>query len=186
MAWQDLDVVRFSMLRFALYRVCLVLCVAGLIMSGCRSGSVPVATPGTSTDAIVTTTVATLKTPAVTSNLGAVVAKLYYAAGGQPSRQQIFYAAPLAPLKGTDGTAVALVASLDAATAQRDQSDGDGNIAISRIPPGHYGLAMSTPRGYIMLTEAPSNKEILFDVVAGQVTDLGKRSILVDKNLVEP
>ena len=186
MAWQEFLVVKFSMIRFALNRLYLLLFVVGLMTSGCRQGSVPVATPGNATPAIVTATVAALKTPAVTANLGALVAKLTYAADGQPSRQQIFYAAPLAPVQGPTGTAVAFVAALDAAAAQRDESDGDGNIAISRIPPGRYGLAMATPKGYILLTEAPSNKEILFDVVAGQVTDLGKRSILVDKNLVEP
>jgi hypothetical protein len=159
-------------------RLLIIFVTASVVMSGCGAKGTP--TPST------TATSQVLPTPEVTSNLGAVVAKLFYASDGTPSRSQIFFVVPLNSVNGADGQPVGLLAGLDPTTAQRGQSDNNGAVVISRVPPGRYGLAMSTPRGYILLQESPSNKEILFDVVAGQVNDLGKRNIQIDKNLVEP
>lgn len=161
------------------------LIVLSLLVAGCGSATAVNPTQDTF-HASSTATAAIAGTPQVSDETGAVTATLRYAAEGVPSRQQIFYAAPLEPVVGGDGTHVALVAALDATTAQRGESNTDGRVVISGIPPGQYGLAMATPRGYILLTESPGGTDIVFDVVAGQVTDLGTKDILVEKDLVEP
>lgn len=123
-------------------------------------------------------------TPVVSPNLGAVRATLFYASSGKPIRRQIFYVATLIPALGAP--LGSYVPALDVVTAPRGESDEDGNITISLVPPGQYALALMTPLGPILAEDSDKNSRIIFEVVAGQVTDLGNRTILVESSLLEP
>lgn len=163
--------------------------LASLLLAGCGSGGLTApfksAYPGPADTGMsrVSAAVRTL-TPVVSPNLGAVRAILFYADSGKPIRRQIFYVAKLLPVEGA--TAGTYVPSLDTVTAPRDESDESGNITIPLIPPGRYALAVMMPLGPILVEESGSNSRIIFEVVAGQVTDLGSQTISVESSLLEP
>ncbi len=127
-----------------------------------------------------------VRTPSVSSQFGAIVARIYYAESGLPVRGQIFYAAPLLPVQFSDGQETGSLPSLHAPTAPRGESAYDGTVVISDVPPGRYTLGLLTPMGYYFLWGDLVVEETNFEVAAGQVTDIGVRTLRVQRELLEP
>lgn len=123
-------------------------------------------------------------TPTVTATDGAIRATLFYTDTNRPVRDQLFFAAKMLPLSG--GSATGEVPSLDTNTSPRDESDQNGRIVISLVPPGHYALAIMTPLGPILIKDTQKNTEITFDVSAANLTDLGDLKTDLDPNFLEP
>ncbi len=127
-----------------------------------------------------------VRTPSVSPQFGAIVARIYYAESGLPVRGQIFYAAPLLPVQFSDRQETGSLPSLHAPTAPRGESAYDGTVVISDVPPGRYTLGLLTPMGYYFLWGDLVVEETNFEVAAGQVTDIGVRTIRVQRELLEP
>ena len=157
----------------------LALIAAGV--TGCGSAATPTtATADTSR----------LQTPTFSSDTGALMVRILMSQNSQPVKQQTFYAAPLIPIHITpsaNGLDTAYVASLDVTTAARGNSDDTGTVIISNLAPGKYGLALYiAPRGPVLLQQASDGADIVFDIVAGRVTDLGDMLVLLEASLLEP
>lgn len=154
----------------------LVLFSASLLV-GCQSLPPPTASP---TTASPSPTVLTAKKTLVTSNeLGAVQATLVDATSGKPLADQVFYLAKMLPVGGV--TTTAYVAVLDRTTSPGDISDAQGNLVFSSVPPGKYAVALEGPLRQSLPKDAKSEAELVVDVVAGQVVDLGKHAVFLDK-----
>lgn len=127
------------------------------------------------------------KTPFVSSDSGAIVVQVLYEENGAPVRGQVFYAATLLPATAPGGEVIGYLPRLQADTAPRGESDEQGVVVISRILAGRYTLALATPMGYVFLWgDDAVVEETNFEVSAGVVTDLGKRTIKIPRNLFEP
>ena len=128
--------------------------------------------------------------PTFSADTGALTVRVLMSQNSQPVQQQTFYAAPLIPIYITPsagGPDTAYVASLDVTTATRGNSDDVGSVVLSNLAPGKYGLAMYiAPRGPILLQQASDQADVVFDIVAGQVTDLGDLKVLLEASVVEP
>jgi len=122
--------------------------------------------------------------PTVSAEMGGFRIRLIYSDNGRPVRGQNIYLAEMLPLEG--GLEGAFVPALDTSTAPRAESTNQGNVVISMVPPGKYALSLLTPQGAILVTDAATNKEITFEVTAGQVTDLGDRKVILNSSFLEP
>jgi hypothetical protein len=124
------------------------------------------------------------ETPNVSSETGAFHIVLKYTQSGDPVRAQNIYLAEMLPVQGQLGGAY--VPALDLNKAPRAESTLTGDVVISLIPPGKYALALLTPVGSILVVDSESNKEITFDIIAGEVTDLGTHKVVLDQEFLEP
>ncbi len=124
------------------------------------------------------------ETPEVSSDVGALHIVLKYTQSGDPVRAQSFYLAEMLPVQGQlEG---AYVPALDMNKAPRAESTQTGEVVISLIPPGKYALTLFTPAGSILVVDSESNKEITFDIIAGEVTDLGIHKVVLNQEFLEP
>lgn len=65
------------------------------------------------------------------------------------------------------------VAALDATTDPRAATDAAGKFTFVNVPPESYALALLTPTGAALITDARTDKEVIFSVEAGETVDLG-------------
>ena len=65
------------------------------------------------------------------------------------------------------------VAALDATTDPRVTTDAAGEFAFVNVPPESYALALLVPTGPALITDAETEKEVIFSVEAGETVDLG-------------
>jgi hypothetical protein len=98
-------------------------------------------------------------------DLGIVVGAL--SLEGQPAPGHTMYLA--AVISSGEGMEMA---ALDPANDPRAESDGAGYFVFLDVPPGRYGLGISSPVGPLLIRGADGD-EIIAEVLAGQVTDLG-------------
>jgi hypothetical protein len=124
--------------------------------------------------------------PVVTSEFGAVILRLLYSDNNNPVRRQTFYLAEAREVRASDGTLLDYLGILDAVHAPRTESDDEGNVVFSRVPPGYYRLAMATPIGHQFLEGDRVSEEILAEVTAGKITELGERTIFFPSKWLEP
>ncbi len=130
------------------------------------------------------TPIVVAETPMVSSDMGAFRIQLKYTQSGDPVRAQSFYLAEMLPVQGQlEG---AYVPALDMNKAPRAESTQTGEVVISLIPPGKYALTLFTPAGSILVVDSESNKEITFDIIAGEVTDLGIHKVVLNQEFLEP
>jgi hypothetical protein len=122
--------------------------------------------------------------PTVSADMGGFHIRLVYYDNSRPVRAQSIYLAGMLPVQG--GQKGVFVPSLDFNTAPRTRTTNQGNVVTSMIPPGKYALALFAPQGAILVKEATTNKEIIFDITPGQITDLGDQKVLLDPKLLEP
>jgi hypothetical protein len=169
---------RFNLAHF------LVLMFIWLLLAGCQVGGDVLQNQTTPIvhDATITPEESVL--PNVSADMGGFHIRLVYSSSNKPVRGQNIYLAEMLPLDS--GPEEAFVPSLDLNTAPRAESTNQGNVVISMIPPGKYALALLTPQGAILVTDAITNKEIIVEIVAGQVTDLGEHKVILDPNFLEP
>lgn len=67
-----------------------------------------------------------------------------------------------------------LVASMDNFTAPRSVTDINGRFAFSGLAPGNYVLILDKFNESYLLKHPETDGDLIFEVVAGQVTDLGQ------------
>lgn len=65
------------------------------------------------------------------------------------------------------------VAALDATTDPRVATDATGKFTFVNVPPESYALALLAPTGAALITDAKTEKEVIFSVEAGETVDLG-------------
>ena len=87
---------------------------------------------------------------------------------GEPAAGHMLY---LAAIIVPEGDAMG-VAALDPVNDPRVESDATGYFVFLDVAPGRYALGINSPAGPILIRGGDS-KEIIAQVVAGQVTDLG-------------
>jgi len=86
---------------------------------------------------------------------------------GQPSEGQMMYLAKV--IHSAEGFEVA---ALDAVLDPRIETDASGFFAFLDIVPGRYALGIMGPSGPLLVNR--EGKEIIVDVEAEQVSDLGE------------
>jgi hypothetical protein len=70
------------------------------------------------------------------------------------------------------------VVRIDAASDPRAIVNADGTFMFTSIAPSRYALATVTPRGEnVLIIDLDTGKEIIIEVKAGEITDLGEVSI---------
>lgn len=98
-------------------------------------------------------------------NLGIVQGELELE--GEPAAEHTMY---LAPLVAT-GEEIE-IAALDAVTDPRAESDASGYFVFLDVEPGRYALGINSPIGPVLI-RGDDGEEILAQVEAGQIVDLG-------------
>ena len=121
----------------------------------------------------------------VSKDLGGFTAEFIYTkTDNRPLKKQTILLAELLPLTG--GTLEgAFVPVLEPSSAPKNDTDENGRVAISMVKPGRYAISLYTPLGPILLQNEVDEKEILIDIKAGEVTDLGKLVVIVEPSLLE-
>jgi len=123
--------------------------------------------------------------PEFSKTKGGVNVDLYYSnEDNWPIKFQTIYLAELLPLEGnTEG---GFVPALDLLTAPRTKSTENGFVVMSLVQPGKYALAMMGPAGPILLINADDHKEIILEVKAEEITDIGNITVELDPDFIEP
>lgn len=67
-----------------------------------------------------------------------------------------------------------LAASLPTFGALKTLTDSHGRFVFDRVPPGNYVLIVDNLSETYMLNDPVTNGDFIFEIVAGQVTDLGE------------
>lgn len=156
-----------------------------LIASSCQTGSPEsVTSSATHTDPPPEVTLQATEIPSFSEDTGAFRVRLVYQENGAPIQQRNFYLAEMLPVQGQfEG---AYVPALDTITAPKDESNSEGEINISNVPPMKYALTFLTPLGPILVEDADTEKEITLEIFANQITDLGTITVLLDPDDFEP
>jgi hypothetical protein len=121
--------------------------------------------------------------PKFSADTGALTVILRYPDGARPVRGQLFFAAHTIPVPDMEG---AFIPALDQNADSSGQSDGVGVLVISEITPGKYALTLITPLGPILVETTGDNEPIIFEIMAGELTDLGELVIFLDAEALEP
>ena len=110
-------------------------------------------------------------TPVPTSlpSMGTVTGLLVEETTQEPLGDYVLYLAKMLKPSG-EGLSVA---ALDATTDPRVTTEAEGKFVFVNVPPGSYALALLTPTGPALITDAKTEKEVLFSVEAGEAVDLG-------------
>jgi len=87
---------------------------------------------------------------------------------GRPATERMMY---LAAIIRTEGETMG-VAALDPVNDPRVESDASGYFVFLAVPPGRYALGINSPIGAVLIRQADGH-EIIAEVQAGEVTDLG-------------
>jgi hypothetical protein len=91
---------------------------------------------------------------------------------GQPAADQVLYLAKIIHPE-TEGMGIA---ALDPVNDPRAESDTSGYYVFLNVPPGRYALGILSPIGAVLIQQ-PTGLEIIIEVQAGQVTDVGEVQI---------
>ena len=142
-----------------------------LLLMSCSSGNIPFLVRATPTP------------PPFSSESGAIQAKFHYWNGDRPVRHQLFYLAELLPVEGE--LKGGFVPALDTTSAPKAESTDLGEVTFTMVPPGRYALAFMTPLGPILVNDEKTNKEILIDVEAEKLIDLGYVGLILEPDQFE-
>jgi hypothetical protein len=121
--------------------------------------------------------------PVFDAGTGAFTIKMLYPDGESPVRGQTFFGTEMIPVPEIPD---AYVPALDTTTAPGGQSDSQGVLVMSSLPPGKYALALMTPLGPILVEDQATEETIVFDIVANQLTDFGVVIVLLNMEKLEP
>jgi hypothetical protein len=92
--------------------------------------------------------------------------------GGEPAPGRIMY---LAAIIRPEGDSIG-VAALDPVNDPRVESDATGYFVFLDVEPQRYALGIMSPGGPVLIQQ--NGAEIIAEVQAGQVTDLGTVQIV--------
>lgn len=90
---------------------------------------------------------------------------------GVLAQDQTLYLAPMVATGESMG-----VAALSTDTDPRAATDETGTFTFLDVPPGQYALAIISPLGPVVIN-GPDDKEIVVEVQAGELTELGEIAI---------
>jgi len=148
-----------------------------LIAVGCSSKTPTPSVPEPSPVPTLSPTVAVptptllLRDPTPKPDLGAVRGILLL--NGKPAGGHVLYLATIIRLE-SEGMGIA---ALDPARDPRAESDASGYFVFLDVAPGRYALGIMSPVGPVLIN-GTDGKEILAEVQAGQVLDLGDVKIV--------
>lgn len=126
----------------------------------------------------------TPKKAVVTNETGAVKLQLIDVKSGRPITRRLILLAELLPVHGQyEG---AYVPAMDPVSSPKDEADDQGNVIISGAKPQRYAVTLLTPVGPILLQDMDIGKDLLVDVKAGQVIDLGTKKVSVPDEIMNP
>jgi hypothetical protein len=107
---------------------------------------------------------------ATQADKGVITGQLINRATGKPIAKALLHAAYLLPLNPGPGYLI----NVDPKSAPQTTTDEQGYFAIENIPPNRYALLIWTPdRAHFVSEEANANKELVVEVAAGKVNDIG-------------
>ncbi len=117
--------------------------------------------------------------PKFTADTGAIKVTLISSYTGKALGSADIYCAQMLEMKGT--LTGVYIPSLDRLENPKGITDGNGALAISNAKPGKYVLVYMFPAGLPELIKASdTKKDVVFDVTAGQITDLGVLTVDVN------
>jgi hypothetical protein len=73
-----------------------------------------------------------------------------------------------------DSEGTPIMASVDKQVAPKTAAGPSGQFLFTNVPPGQYALVLDLISSSVVLRNPLSGEDLLIDVVAGQVTDLGR------------
>lgn len=155
-------------MKIGKYLIKFVLPIFGVLLVGCSA-----------------TSEATQPKATLTANEGAVRVVLFYSEeAGRPLRNQSIFLAEMIPFQGGELEG-AFVPALDLVTAPKGLTNDNGEVIISLIPPGKYALTVLTPTGPLLLMKQEDEKEIVVDIRANELIDLGEIIVLMEPSVTE-
>jgi len=107
--------------------------------------------------------------PTSLPTMGTVTGLLIEETTREPLDDHVLY---LAKILTTSSEGLSVTA-LDATTDPRAITDAAGKFTFVNVPPESYALALLIPTGPALITDAKTEKEVLFSVEAGETVDLG-------------
>jgi hypothetical protein len=165
--------------------ITLLLLMSLVLLSGCDTGQTPVpeateeeisqsplATPTTEIEPSPTPTeeVQVVEVPSPSPDTGVVTGILLRGDPPEAPKVAILYLGRI--LTADDGTPV--MAGVDKQIAPKSGVDSTGRFAFSDVPPGQYALVLDAISRTLILRNPTDATDLLIDVTAGEVTDLGK------------
>jgi len=121
--------------------------------------------------------------PVTSQDKGGARMTLLYIDNGIPASHQGFFLAEMLHAVGQSENMY--VPALDTKTAPSDESNDNGEVIFSMVSPGKYALTLYTPLGPILIHDNNDN-EVIIDVVADKVIDLGTITILLKSTEFPP
>jgi hypothetical protein len=121
--------------------------------------------------------------PETSPEAGALTLRLLYMDGEHPVRGQLFFAADMIPVEGIDEAFIPAVSPMEDPAAN---SDSQGQLTMSLVPPGKYALSVMTPQGPVLVEDLETLETIVFDISAGELLDLGERVVNLLYESFEP
>jgi hypothetical protein len=156
-----------------------------VLLSGCDTGQTPIpeateeevfqsplATPTTEDESPPTPTeqAQVVEVPSPSPDAGVVTGILLRGDPPEPPSVAILYLGRI--LTGDDGTPV--MTGVDKQTAPNSGVDAVGRFAFSEVPPGQYALVLDAVSRTLILRNPTDGMDLLIEVTAGEVTDLGE------------
>jgi hypothetical protein len=121
----------------------------------------------------------TNKPVAFTSDTGALKVQLISSVTHKPLDNALIRFATM--LFGTGTLKGVYIPSLDSQNSPGEMTDSQGTVVFSNIKPGKYGLAYIFPIGMPeMIRVEGADQDLMFDIVANQVLDLGSLQVMVN------
>ena len=134
-----------------------------------KSAQVPISTP---------------KKAITTADTGAIRLQLVDNTSGKPVPNKLVFLANLLPVKGQSSQAY--IPALDMTTAPKDTTDTNGLAVISGAKPQKYAVTLMSPAGPILLKDMETGEDMLVDITAGKVLDLGIKKVSVPEDMLIP
>ncbi len=156
----------------------LLLTLLSFLVGGCQEkptevsdvySPLPTPTNEASDDAVPTPDAATNTVPTPDPDSGVVTGKLMRGSPPQPVEYAILY---LGTVLTQDGEPV--MTSVNKQTDPKTITAEDGRFTFAQVPPGRYALMMDLITSAVVLHHPTQNKNLLIEVKAGEVTDLGE------------
>jgi hypothetical protein len=132
----------------------------------------PLPTPIEATGEAIAPTATELALPATpfTEDTGAVTGFLLRGDPPEAVRPGLLYLGQVV----TDSEGNAIMTSVDKQVAPKTAAGPSGQFTFTNVPPGQYALVLDLISSSIVLRDPSSAEDLLIDVVAGQIIDLGR------------
>lgn len=161
----------------------LLLLITGLLLLGCSdtttpdlgptdASASPLSTPieATSAAAVPTAIEPTVPATPFTEDTGAVSGFLLRGDPPEAVQPGLLYLGEV--IADSEGTAI--MASVDKQLAPKAATGPSGRFMFTHVPPGQYAIVLDLISSSVILRDPTTSEDLLIDVEAGQITDLGR------------